>query len=583
MATSKIQNIPQNSTTPVSSTKPAAPTAPNSVITAAGTTYTTETQTAQSPLDKALAEVLGENYPKIKEELHRIIEKLGIHAPKKKHALTEAKIKNIAERVKKLVDNLKAKKLEINAENLFKEACNVIDMKILDKNGISLADYKKAVENGEAKSLREILGIQEGEELTEEKVAAYAQKSVKEAQERIKNSSNPTEALKREIEAQKKQFALCLVSTPVEDRSKLMGAMEHVYSENKGTFIKDILLSLTPEGRIEFANQIGWEKVHKLLSSKDAEGNTCTIDEKTGIIATISTYQKAETIQANEEQFMTEAKTFFAREDVIAVQNKIKNGEKLTEAEQAIAKEIETYTAYQSGSQIGTANSVVLTEEAKNELLDLMNRDAYELPTYKNVLEQINSFIKNEENAEYLNISKEELVKILDKTTNGNYSIVASGSEAELKAPKDMNATSGADLGYVADSNVDTTRVNELRAQIAAQSETNNTFEIVKNETPAAAPKKEEKSWSKADIAKNPMGFFRAGLKNISESELVYAFNRIPTTIQSKALEITGGKTFDLFFEEASNRAILGTGKGRTLCQTKRLEEKREEIKEQTF
>lgn len=583
MATSKIQNIPQNSTIPVSTTKPAAPTAPNSVIIAAGTTNTTETQTAQSPLDKALAEVLGENYPKIKEELHRIIEKLGIHTPKKKHALKEEKVKEIAERVKKLVDNLKAKKLEINAENLFKEACNVIDMKILDKNGISLADYKKAVENGEAKSLREILGLQEGEELTEEKVAAYAQKSVKEAQERIKNSSNPAEALKKEIEAQKKQFALCLVSTPVEDRSKLMGAMEHVYSENKGTFIKDILLSLTPEGRIEFANQIGWEKVHKLLSSKDAEGNTCTIDEKTGIIATISTYQKAETIQANEEQFMTEAKTFFAREDVITVQNKIKNGEKLTEAEEAISKEIETYTAYQSGSQIGTANNVILTEEAKNELLDLMNRDAYELPTYKNVLEQINSFIKNEENAEYLNISKEELVKILDKTTNGNYSIVASGSEAELKAPKDMNATSGADLGYVADSNVDTTRVNELRAQIAAQSETNNTFEIVKNETPAAAPKKEEKSWSKADIAKNPMGFFRAGLKNISESELVYAFNRIPTTIQSKALEITGGKTFDLFFEEASNRAILGTGKGRTLCQTKRLEEKREEIKEQTF
>ena len=65
-----------------------------------------------------------------------------------------------------------------------------------------------------------------------------------------------------------------------------------------------------------------------------------------------------------------------------------------------------------------------------------MNRDAYELPTYKNVLEQINSFIKNEENAEYLNISKEELVKILDKTTNGNYSIIASGSEAELKSSK---------------------------------------------------------------------------------------------------------------------------------------------------
>ena len=48
---------------------------------------------------------------------------------------------------------------------------------------------------------------------------------------------------------------------------------------------------------------------------------------------------------------------------------KSKNGEKLTEAEEAIEKEIETYTAYQSGSQIGTANSVVLTEEAKTNFL----------------------------------------------------------------------------------------------------------------------------------------------------------------------------------------------------------------------
>ncbi len=138
-------------------------------------------------------------------------------------------------------------------------------------------------------------------------------KSVKEAQERIKIHQILLKHLKEKLKLKRNNLLFVLVSTPVEDRSKLMGAMEHVYSENKGTFIKDILLSLTPEGRIEFANQIGWEKVHKLLSSKDAEGNTCTIDEKTGIIATISTYQKAETIQANEEQFMTEAKDILCK------------------------------------------------------------------------------------------------------------------------------------------------------------------------------------------------------------------------------------------------------------------------------
>ncbi len=84
-----------------------------------------------------------------------------------------------------------------------------------------------------------------------------------------------------------------------------------------------------------------------------------------------------------------------------------------------------------------------------------------------------------------------------------------------------MNATSGADLGYVADSNVDTTRVNELRAQIAAQSETNNTFEIVKMKLQQLHLKKEEKSWSKSRYCKkNPMGFFRAVLKISAKANL---------------------------------------------------------------
>ena len=80
---------------------------------------TNTTDTSQIPLDKALAEVLGENYPKIKDELKRIFEKLGIQAPRKKGELTEEKIKKIVEIVQKLVDNLKTKKLEINAENIF--------------------------------------------------------------------------------------------------------------------------------------------------------------------------------------------------------------------------------------------------------------------------------------------------------------------------------------------------------------------------------------------------------------------------------------------------------------------------------
>ncbi|MCM1004362.1 MAG: hypothetical protein NC408_08485 [Candidatus Gastranaerophilales bacterium] len=571
----------------------AQPSAPNSIHTVGGsnavennnTSFSAPEQTQQSALDKAFQEVLGEAYPKIKEDILRIISKLGIHAPKNKVELTDEKINEIKESLKKLVESLKSKKLEITAENLFNEACNVIDTSILKQNGITREEYEAAVQNGEAKSLREVLGLKEGEEISEAKVAAYAKKVVTEAQARVKKSSNPVEALKAEIAAQKKQFALCLVSTPIEDRSKLFGAIEHAFAENRAEFINEIFSSLTPEARIKFANQIGWDKIHKILSTPDINNNTCTIDEQTGIITTVAKHQSEETIRANEEKFMVQAREFFGREDVKAVQVKIKNGKELTAAEQQIAKEIETYTAYSAGTQIGVTNSVVLTEESVNELLVLLQNDSYELPNYREVLEQIHSFIENEDNAEYLTVSKEEVTKLLDKASNGNYSTVASdiknGTTTELNAPKDPNATSAADLGYVSGGSVDYSKVNELRTQIFAQSPAeNNQFEIVIDKPAAETTSDKTKTWTKSDIAKNPLGFFRAGIKNMSESDLIYAFNKIPTTIQTLALEVSGGKVFNLFLKEASDSAVLGTTQGRTLCQSKQLEEARQEIEE---
>lgn len=117
----------------------AQPSAPNSIHTVGGsnavennnTSFSAPEQTQQSTLDKAFQEVLGDAYPKIKEDILRIISKLGIHAPKNKVELTDEKINQIKESLKKLVESLKSKKLEITAENLFNEACNAIDTSIL--------------------------------------------------------------------------------------------------------------------------------------------------------------------------------------------------------------------------------------------------------------------------------------------------------------------------------------------------------------------------------------------------------------------------------------------------------------------
>lgn len=562
-------------------TQRAEATATNSVMTtnpdAQYDSSSYETPVAEtSALDKALEKVIGKDYAKIKEELKQILDKLGIKLPESKTELTEEEIQKITEKVQKLVDSLKAQNLEINAENLFKAACYAIDTKILQDAGMTREEYEEAVKNGEAKSLRELLGLQEGEEITEEKIIAFAKKLIEESQARIKNSPNPAEALKEEIAAQKRQFALCLVSTSPEDRAKLFSVIEHAaYSENRAEFINNIFASISPEDRIKLANQFGWDKINKILSTPDANGNTCTIDKKTGAIVTISKYQKANVIRANQEKFMVQARSFFAREDVIAVLNKIKNGEELTPEEQNIANEIETYTAYSAGTQIGTANSMVLSDESRNELVKLLHHDSYELPNYRDVLGEINSFVENDENAEYLTMSKKEFTQLIDKVSNGNYSIV--------NTPKDPNASSNADLGYTNTGSVDTERVNTLIAQILAQSEPENTAFVIDKDAPSEKePVSKGKLWTRSDIAKDPLGFFKSGIKYMSDIDLAYAFSKLPTTIQTIALEVTGGKAFNLFFDEASDRVILETKRGRTYYQSEQLAEARQEIEEKT-
>ena len=81
----------------------------------------------------------------------------------------------------------------------------------------------------------------------------------------------------------------------------------------------------------------------------------------------------------------------------------------------------------------GTAVNTKVPEDAKKEILCTMNKDAYKLPIYREVIKQINEYF--EEHPEALTMSKEELTKLLDEVTNGNYSIVASNSDAETKPP----------------------------------------------------------------------------------------------------------------------------------------------------
>ena len=81
----------------------------------------------------------------------------------------------------------------------------------------------------------------------------------------------------------------------------------------------------------------------------------------------------------------------------------------------------------------GTALNVIIEKSVKETLLQEMNVNAYELPedTYKDIIKQLTKYIEDaaKNNPEALIMPKEDLVKLLDNATNGNYTNVLNNPE----------------------------------------------------------------------------------------------------------------------------------------------------------
>ena len=97
-----------------------------------------------------------------------------------------------------------------------------------------------------------------------------------------------------------------------------------------------------------------------------------------------------------------------------------------------------------------------------------LNKDAYEVPDYKDILNQINEYIEKNPNA-LTTTSKEQFTKTMDKATNGNYS----NTEKEDTTP---------DLGFATRENVDTSRLTALRQQIMT-TDNKQSFKVEKTNT----------------------------------------------------------------------------------------------------
>ena len=293
-------------------------------------------------------------------------------------------------------------------------------------------------------------------------------------------------------------FGRLLINTPDEEKAIFKQAIATLAADNRLKGLNAVLASFeTPQAKEAWANSWSADELSQAIGAKDVEGNVPADKDQTAFVAGVFAEKSEESIKETYSQMSEPAKQFFQEnaEKLEAIKEKEAKGIELTEEEKELVAQRDLYKNLYSGAMSGTAVNQKVAEESKKEILDTMNKDAYSLPIYKEVLKQVNEFV--EEHPEALTMPKEELVKLLDEVTNGNYSTVATNSNAELKAPAEekVGVTEIVNTKSETEFREAQTRQQALMNQIKANSEqTENKFTVDKKEEVVKENEKQETS-----------------------------------------------------------------------------------------
>ena len=285
-------------------------------------------------------------------------------------------------------------------------------------------------------------------------------------------------------------FGRLIINTPDEEKAIFKQAIATLAADNRLKGLNAVLASFeTPQAKEAWADSWSVEELSQAMGTKDVEGNVPTDKDQTAMVAGIFAEKSEESIKETYSQMSEPAKQFFQEnaDKLKAIKEKEAKGIELTEEEKELVAQRDLYKNLYSGAMSGTAVNTKVAQENKKEILGTMNKDAYNLPIYREVLKQVNEFV--EEHPEALTMPKEELVKLLDEVTNGNYSTVATNSNAELKAPAEekTGVTEIVNTKSENEYKEAQTRQQTLMSQIKANSESaESTFTVdksVKKET----------------------------------------------------------------------------------------------------
>lgn len=477
-------------------------TAPNSVYDVEPTSNVENTTEVKN---KTAATILDEELEKICQKLKKYnitvedIKKSGIL--NKITNLSEEQITKIPEKGRKwLLDALENAILDSIKDNKvdWEQAANLgKDYLIALHTGWSIKGFKAHNNSVKKSSLLERL-IETGclpkdtdiHNLSKEEVQEALKKFNKILCKNIK--SKPTE---KEALAQLQTFGRLLINSPAEEKEFFLDVIKSLYAENRAKGFDALILSCdSKEQKNDIAKKAANPEYIKEITTepiRNEEGEiinseVMSQDDATALAQTIyENLSEEDTLEAHENYNVARKDWFEKNKEVLAsIQQKIQQAEEngtepeFTEEEKQVLLEKQNFIiAVSSGEFLGTIENQNLSKEFKDKHLKTLNTDSYELPVYKEIIKQINTYA--EQNSDNLTTPKDELTKVLDNATNGNYSTVASGSNQELNPPSMPKETEETpDFGFSQKGSIDTTRLTMLQQQIQNSTEKQTGFKV---------------------------------------------------------------------------------------------------------
>ena len=305
----------------------------------------------------------------------------------------------------------------------------------------------------------------------------------------IAKGKSPEEVAKLQLQ----DFGKLLINTPDDQKELFKVAFASVVSKNKNSALHALLESFkTQEARTECADSITVEDLERAYRP-DINGELPTADDMTDMSSSVAKNQSEEGLENSSKDLMNKVNEFFKQneETLKRIEEKIKNNEALTEEEQAIKDKADNFlTAITAGQITGAANNQIISDKLKENVLNYINREMCGKANYRDVMKQVLGYM--EKHPETSTMPREEFDKLMDKVTNGNYSIVQedvkNGTVTKLNAPASISAgTEESTAAKSTASQVTSTDVAESRLKVqilTAQIQQQNT----KSDTSVALP-----------------------------------------------------------------------------------------------